>query len=390
MMMENGGSIELKSKPGGCSNGACLNGGCNRLNTFDWLSKLDIKDSEEFGFVEVSFKNGARKDFFWTQTHVKVITGDMVVVETGNGYDIGVITLSGELVRLQMLKKKVEINTIELKILRKASERDLEKLDEVRKMEVPSMIKARSIARTLGLEMKVGDVEYQADKRKATFYYTADGRVDFRELVRHYAREFRVKIEMRQIGARQESSRIGGVGSCGRELCCSTWLTDYKSVSTNAARYQNLSINQSKLSGQCGRLKCCLNYELDIYLDALSNFPDNVDELRTKKGVAVQVKIDIFRNVMYFAYQIERGRSNIIPLTVNRVREIKELNDKGIVPDKLVDSESAILEQKEEIGIIDIIEEIELPKEANEKRRSRKSRRKKRPPRKNNPNTPNK
>ncbi|MBT8220358.1 MAG: hypothetical protein KJP00_11055, partial [Bacteroidia bacterium] len=256
--------------PGGCkSNGHCKSGGCNKLNTFDWLSYEDVVDAERYPFVEVSFKKGASKRFYGNPIGNRTNTGDVVVVEADNGFDVGQISLSGDLVRLQMKKRKVNEETIRLKVSRIASERDVEKLDYVRSKEKETLVRARVIARSLGLDMKIGDIEYQADSKKATFFYTAEGRVDFRELIKQYAREFRVKVEMRQIGARQESSRIGGLGSCGRELCCSTWLTDYKSVSTAAARYQNLAINQAKLSGQCGRLKCCLNYELDTYMDAL-------------------------------------------------------------------------------------------------------------------------
>ncbi|MEM8907113.1 MAG: regulatory iron-sulfur-containing complex subunit RicT, partial [Bacteroidota bacterium] len=251
-------SKDKNGKPLGCnSNGGCASGGCNRLNTYDWLSGLDIADPEPLDILEVSFKHGARKTFYRNPEHNHIITGDMVVVDTGSGFDIGRVSLTGELVRLQMKKKRVNEDSILQKVIRRANERDLQRLEEGRNQEVATMIRARAIARSLDLEMKIGDVEYQGDRRKATFYYTADGRVDFRELIRHYAKEFRVKIEMRQIGARQESARIGGIGSCGRELCCSTWLSDFKSVSTAAARYQNLAINQSKLSGQCGRLKCC-------------------------------------------------------------------------------------------------------------------------------------
>ncbi|MFK7806713.1 MAG: stage 0 sporulation family protein, partial [Saprospiraceae bacterium] len=236
-------------KPGGCkSNGGCSSGGCNRRNTYDWITIRGIRDVDNFNLIEVSFKQGSRKAFFINPMHTHAITGDMVVVESGNGYDVGKITLSGELVRLQMKKKKVNAKNVEHKVIRIANERDLDKLAEVRALEKSTMVKARVIARNLKLDMKIGDVEFQGDKRKATFYYTADGRVDFRELIRTFAKEFRVKIEMRQIGARQESARIGGLGSCGRELCCSTWLSDFKSVSTTAARYQNLAINQTKLS----------------------------------------------------------------------------------------------------------------------------------------------
>ena len=322
-----------KGTPNGCkSNGGCSSGGCNRLNTFDWLSKMDIYDPTAFEYVEVSFKNGSRKEFYRNEGHTRTITGDTVVVEAQNGYDIGKITLSGELVRLQMKKKRKDIKGISHGIIRRANERDVERLKEARDAERRIMVRARVIARTLDLDMKIGDVEFQGDKRKATFYYVADGRVDFRELIRHFAKEFRVKIEMRQIGARQESARIGGIGSCGRELCCSTWLTDFKSVSTTAARYQNLAINQSKLSGQCGRLKCCLNYELDTYMDALQDFPKGVDTLMTEAGKAILVKTDIFKRIMYFAYAKEGFRGQFYPLDVNKVKEIAEMNKAGEKP----------------------------------------------------------
>ena len=367
------------SSPNGCkSNGGCSTGGCNRLNTYDWLSSMDIVDADPFDIVEVSFKNGARKDFFSNLDHTRAITGDDVVVETGNGLDIGRITLSGELVRLQMKKKKTSEKDVLHKIIRKANERDLERLAEARDLEMPTMVRARAIARNLNLEMKIGDVEYQGDKRKATFYYTADGRVDFRELIRHYAKEFRVKIEMRQIGARQESARIGGLGSCGRELCCSTWLTDFKSVTTAAARYQNLAINQSKLSGMCGRLKCCLNYELDTYLDALEQFPKNADKLQTEAGTAILIKTDIFKGLMYYAYQKESGRGKLYTLEASRVKEIKVLNKKGEKPADLVSLQVIFEDDSEDIdmGFEDVTGVIELPEE----KRSKKRRKKKRKP----------
>ena len=359
-------------QPKGCrSNGGCGSGGCNRLNTYDWLAGMDIIDTEPFDIIEVSFKNGARKGFFRNHEYIICITGDMVVVETGNGYDIGQICLSGELVRLQMKKKGVSEEAVLHSVIRKANERDLERLQEAREHEKGTMIRARAIARTLGLEMKVGDVEYQGDKRKATFYYTADGRVDFRELIRHYAREFRVKIEMRQIGARQESARIGGLGSCGRELCCSTWLTDFKSVTTAAARYQNLAINQSKLSGQCGRLKCCLNYELDTYLDALEHFPKNADKLYTETGMAVLVKTDIFKRLLYYAYNDEHNRGKTFALKVEQVNNILEMNENGEKPENLIDLQYVSVEEGEEedMGFEDVTGFIELPPEQKKKRR---------------------
>lgn len=359
----------------GCnSNGGCATGGCNRLNTYDWLSSLDIIDIDPLNIVEISFKNGVHKQFFRVADQVRVVTGDMVVAETGNGYDVGKVSLSGELVRLQMKRRRVDERSVNNFILRRANERDLERLQEAREAEQPTMVRARAIARTLGLDMKIGDVEYQGDKRKATFYYTADGRVDFRELIRHFAKEFRVKIEMRQIGARQESALIGGIGSCGRELCCSTWLTDFKSVSTAAARYQNLAINQVKLSGQCGRLKCCLNYELDTYLDALSDFPSGADKLHTQKGAATLIKTDIFKKLLYYVYDHERGRGAIYPMDLSKVKEIQEMNARGEKPAEF-DVAATTAFVPEEDGFVDVTGEIELPDD----KKRRKKKKKKRP-----------
>lgn len=373
------------------------NGGCNRLNTFDWLSAMHIDDPIPFNIVEVSFKDGARKGFFHNQEFTSAITGDLVVVESKNGYDLGRVSLSGELVRLQMAKKRVTEEKVAHKILRIANERDIEKQKEVRAKEMRTMVRSRVIARTLDLDMKIGDVEFQADGRKATFYYTADGRVDFRELIRHYAREFKVKIEMRQIGARQESSRIGGVGSCGRELCCSTWLTNFKSVSTAAARYQNLAINQAKLSGQCGRLKCCLNYELDTYMDALTHFPKNAEKIQTEGGLAVLVKTDIFKQLMYYAYRNEKGRGRIFGLTVDTVKEILEMNKSGDKPMDLsaMHYVSPVGEEDEVDFEDDVTGVIELPVEKKRKRsRGRRNQRGRKPqqggPRGNKKGSPNK
>ncbi len=366
-------------KPNGCkSNGGCGTGGCNRMNTYDWLNNKEIHDVDEFDMVEVSFKNGARKAFFHNPSHTRTVTGDIVVVESSSGYDIGRITLSGELVRLQMKKKKAREDGIYANVIRRANNRDLERLKEARDLERPTMTRAKAIARTLGLEMKIGDVEYQGDKRKATFFYTADGRVDFRELIRHYAKEFRVKIEMRQIGARQESARIGGIGSCGRELCCSTWLSDFKSVTTSAARYQNLAINQSKLSGQCGRLKCCLNYELDTYMDALEHFPKRADKLQTLAGEATLIKTDIFKRIMYYVINEKEGRSKVHALDVKQVEEIIELNAKGEKPATLVSLHIGI-NVEPEMDFESVNEVIdELPREKRKKKKRRKPRNKKR------------
>ncbi len=380
-------STGTDGKPGGCqSKGGCSSGGCNRLNTYDWLSKLDIYDSESSNLVEVSFKQGSRKGFFQNQSRQNV-TGDMVVVETDSGYDIGKISLSGELVRLQMKKKRVKEDSVFKNVIRRANERDLDRMQEARSLENQTMIRARAIARTLDLDMKIGDVEYQADKRKATFFYTADGRVDFRELIRHFAKEFRVKIEMRQIGARQESARIGGIGSCGRELCCSTWLSDFKTVSTAAARYQNLAINQAKLSGQCGRLKCCLNYELDTYMDALEEFPEKADTLFTEVGKAILVKTDIFKGLMYYTYLGENGgRGKFYPLDLNRVKEILALNKDNQKPTDLIDIAS-LMEEEVSLDFESVNEVIDLPIE--KRRRNRRNRNRKNKNRSNKPKSSN-
>lgn len=350
--------------PMGCeNNGHCTSGRCNKLNTYDWLSQLDIHDSNDFGMVEISFKNGARKDFFKNELGGRAITGDMVVVDTGNGYDVGRISLSGDLVRLQMKKKKVSDSKVFTNVIRVANGRDLEKLQEARATEKASLVRARVIARTLGLDMKIGDVEFQGDKRKATFYYTADGRVDFRELVKQYAKEFRIKIEMRQIGSRQESARIGGIGSCGRELCCSTWLSDFKTVSTSAARYQYIGINQSKLSGQCGRLKCCLNYELDTYMDALESFPKKADNLKSKFGKAHMIKIDIFKGLMYYGTSVNGKRGPVVTLDKEQVKKIQEMNKNGEFPEDFM-SMQYVQESKdaeEDKGYADVTGAVELP-----------------------------
>ena len=369
-----GCATATNGSPKGCkSNGGCSTGGCNKLNTFDWISVMDIHDAVAFDIVEVSFKSGATKEFFKMPENVHAVTGDKVVVDDVGGYNVGQVTLSGELVRLQMRKKKVKEDAVLHEVIRVAHQRDLEKMQEARELEKPAMVKARAMARTLGLEMKVGDVEFRADLRKATFYYTAEGRIDFRELVRSYAREFRVKVEMRQIGARQESGRIGGLGPCGRELCCSTWLTDFKSVSTSAARYQNLSINQSKLSGQCGRLKCCLNYELDTYLDALKDFPKKVDKLFTEQGKAHMIKMDIFKRQMYYMMEDKRGRRQVVSLDVDRVKEIKAMNQDGKKPETL-QSASFMPEEDSDIDFeSNVTGVVDLPKE---KRKSKRGRRK--------------
>ena len=368
--------------PKGCGNkGGCSSGSCNKLNTFDWLSHIDLPDYGSYDLIEVSFKNGARKDIYKKPDFVHIATGDFVAVEsTASGYDVGQVSLMGELVRLQLKKHRIRDNAVLPNVLRIANERDLERLNNARSSERDAMIRARVIVKELGLEMKIGDVEFQGDKRKITFYYTADGRVDFRELIRVFAREYKVKIEMRQIGARQESARIGGIGSCGRELCCSTWLTDFKSVSTVAARYQNLAINKSKLSGQCGRLTCCLNYELNTYLEVLQEFPKNVHTIKTKKGNATLVKTDIFKRIMYFAFRTEFGISEMHQLSIEQVKELNDLNKQGILPEDLKDvSTTNNFIEEEEIGFVDGAGSLELKQLDKKKKRNRNKRRNRRP-----------
>ena len=370
-------------KPKGCrSNGGCGTGGCNKLNTFDWLSTMELHDPNEDKLVEVSFRNGAHKAFYRLVDILQAETGDDVVVESDGGYDIGRVSLKGALVPIQMKKKSVDPNSALRQVMRVANSNDIDRLDQAIGLNKGALVKSRAIAATLGIDMKIGDVDYRADMKKATFYYTAHGRVDFRELIRHYAKEFRVKIEMRQIGSRQESSRIGGLGSCGRELCCSTWLTDFKSVTTGAARYQNLAINQAKLSGQCGRLKCCLNYELDVYMEALEGFPTNVDILRYANGQLKLIKTDIFKKLMFYIKKDERGREAFITLTVNDVFRIKEEIAQGRLPEDIVATKTESIEELDVIKSEDLTGHIELP---DEKRRKKKKNNKNRPESNRNP-----
>src|SRR6201996_5582793 len=316
--------------PAGCkSNGSCLTNGCSKLDVYDWLSHMDMPANyKPFNIIEVKFK-GSRKEFFLNNDNIYLEAGELVVVEAATGYDIGHVSITGELVRMQMTKRRVREEDVVKKIYRKATPADVDKWKAAKDLEWETMHKSRKLALELNLSMKLSDVDYQGDKSKATFYYTAEGRVDFRELIKKMAEAFRIRIEMRQIGMRQEASRLGGIGSCGRELCCSTWLTDFKTVSTSAARYQNLSLNTLKLAGQCGKLKCCLNYELDTYMDALKHIPDNVNILRTEKGDARLQKTDIFKKLMWFSYPRE---DNWIPLEIDRVKEIQQLNKDGVVP----------------------------------------------------------
>jgi cell fate regulator YaaT (PSP1 superfamily) len=306
------------------------------MNVFDWLSNMDMPVEDKFQVVEVRFKNG-RKDFYRNTDKLMLTTGDAVVLETQSGHHIGHVSLQGELVRLQMQKKKVANDDEIRKIYRIANQRDLDKYEDTKKRENPTLYRSREIIKQYKLDMKLSDVEYQADNTKATFFYSAEDRVDFRELIKQLAAEFKVRVEMRQISLRQEAGRIGGVGVCGRELCCSTWLSDFKNVATSAARYQNLSLNPSKLSGQCGRLKCCLNYELETYMEALKFIPEVERPLLTEQGEARLQKTDIFRKIMWFGYKED---NNWYPLDVDRVNEILALNKEGKKPATLkVDKE---------------------------------------------------
>jgi cell fate regulator YaaT (PSP1 superfamily) len=309
-------------QPKGCkNNGTCGTDGCNKLTVFDWLSDVELPSGQQaFDCVEVRFKN-SRKEFFRNTENLSLSMGDIVATEASPGHDIGIVTLTGELVRVQMMKKKVDPTSKEIpKVYRKASQKDIDVWQETREREESMKVKARQIAIRLNLKMKISDIEFQGDASKAVFYYTAEERVDFRQLIKEFAYEFKTRIEMRQIGFRQEAARLGGIGSCGRELCCSTWLTDFRTVKTSAARYQQLSLNPLKLAGQCGKLKCCLNYELDTYLEALKDFPRQDQKLTTQKGDAVCQKIDIFKGKLWYAY--EKEYNNWIELDTDAVKAV--------------------------------------------------------------------
>ncbi|MFZ4784887.1 MAG: PSP1 domain-containing protein [Flavobacteriales bacterium] len=334
--------------PAGCkNNGACGTYGCNKLEVFDWLAGMELPLGQKaFDVVEVRFKN-SRKHFYRNVNNLELYPGDVVAVEASPGHDIGVVSLTGELVRIQLKRKDVKDNFEVRKIYRKAKEEDIAKWQEGRQLEQETMMRARTIARELDLQMKISDVEYQGDKSKVTFFYTADDRVDFRELIKRYAEAFKVRIEMRQIGYRVEAGRLGGIGSCGRELCCSSWLTDFRAVSTGAARYQQLSLNPAKLAGQCGKLKCCLNYELDQYVEAFKDLPSTNIKLKLPKGMAMHFKTDIFKRTMYYIYDGQPGESPF-PLSIDAVKEIIDMNRKGIaiedVDDFIEDVEATIEE----------------------------------------------
>ncbi|MEZ4829225.1 MAG: regulatory iron-sulfur-containing complex subunit RicT [Bacteroidia bacterium] len=363
---------------GGCStsgcgqNGGCATGGCNKLNTYDWLNNmLSPEKSEADNIYEVRFKN-TRKGFYRNVNALRLYIGDTVVVESDRGYDVGVVSLGGIMAELQMRKKggpKVfkEIS----RIYRKANENDVEQLKMVREREHPTLVRTREIIIDLKLDMKLSDVEFQGDNAKAIFYYIADHRVDFRELIKVLAREFRIRVEMKQIGLRHEAGLVGGIGSCGRELCCSTWLTDFKTVSTSAARYQNLSLNPMKISGLCGRLKCCLNFELDAYMDALEDFP-RVEVIDTQKGRAFLQKTDIFKGKMWFSYPNE---TTWYPMTVAEVKEIMAMNAKGKKPEALSTISQAI-ELEPELDFVDVVGTELPPREPQGKKQNQRKKKK--------------
>lgn len=372
----NGCSSGTGSLPAGCNNnGSCSSGGCGKLDTYDWLSNITtFTDGASEGMVEVKFK-GTRKGFYLNPGIHDLELGDPVVVEAQNGYDIGHLSLRGELVRLQMRKYRVEEDEARKQhVLRKATANELQRYQDLKEREWRTMLEARHMARQLGLVMKISDVEFQGDGSKCIFYYTADGRVDFRELIKVMARTFHVKIEMRQVGMRQEAGRLGGIGSCGRELCCSTWLTDFESVSINAARYQNLFLNPLKLSGQCGRLKCCLNYELDLYVEALEDFPDENISIYTEKGKARIFKTDILKRLVWLTYE---GDNKSYPLTVEKVRE---LHERSLKREKVEDIESFAVERETaegELEFINVVGEESINRFDQEKRKKRRRNRKK-------------
>lgn len=367
-------SSGVDGQPKGCkNNGTCGSDGCNKLTVFDWLSNMALPgDQKPFIGVEIRFKNG-RKHFYKNSEKLSLSMGDVVATEAMSGHDIGIVTLTGELVKVQMKKKKQPEKVEELpKIYRKATQKDIDIWQTVRAKEPEIQKRSREIAIHLGLKMKISDIEYQGDGSKTTFYYTAEERVDFRQLIRDFASAFSTRVEMKQVGFRQEAARLGGIGSCGRELCCSTWLTDFRSVKTSAARYQQLSLNPQKLAGQCGKLKCCLNYELDTYLDALKDIPKNDIKLITEKGIAVCQKTDIFKRILWYGY--EKQGMNWHQISVDKANEIIALNKKGEKVSCLEDfeevervSESKIFENA--VGQ-DSLTRFDKPKSKNNRRRN--------------------
>ncbi|TRZ46454.1 PSP1 domain-containing protein [Robertkochia solimangrovi] len=359
-------------QPRGCkNNGTCGSDGCNKLTVFDWLSNMSLPNGQNtFDCVEVRFKN-SRKEFFKNKEGLSLNIGDVVATESSPGHDVGIVTLTGELVKVQMKRKNVDPNDEALpKIYRKASQKDIDIWVKARDREPSVQKRSRELAIALNLQMKISDVEFQGDGSKATFYYTAEERVDFRQLIKDMARAFNIRIEMRQIGYRQEASRLGGIGSCGRELCCSTWLTDFRSVNTASARYQQLSLNPQKLAGQCGKLKCCLNYELDAYLDALKDFPDQEVRLYTQKGEAVCQKIDIFQGLLWYAYDGEWAKWHL--LTLDQVSTIIQQNKKkqkvASLEEFAIDPDSNTKKEFENVVGQDSLTRFDRPKKSRKSR----------------------
>ena len=374
-------------QPRGCkNNGTCGTDSCNKLTVFDWLSNMSLPSgSQPFDCVEIRFKN-SRKEFFRNTENLSLSIGDIVATQSKSGHDIGLVTLTGELVKVQMKRKKVSDSEEEIpKVYRKATQKDIDKWQKCRDKEEEIKKRAREMAILLKLQMKISDVEFQGDGSKATFYYTAEERVDFRQLIKDMAKAFGIRIEMRQIGYRQEAQRLGGIGSCGRELCCSTWLSDFRSVSTSAARYQQLSLNPQKLAGQCGKLKCCLNYELDLYLEALEDFPSQESKLFTEKGVAFCQKTDIFKGLLWFSYK--EDASNWHVLTKEQVQEIL---DKNKAKKPVASLEEFAVENIEEEKLIfenvvgqDSLTRFDRPKRRNKGNKNKKRRNNRKRPAKN-------
>lgn len=330
--------------------GVCKNqwGSCAKLNATDWMKDI-VSLTDQDNVVEVRFKN-TRKDYYRNVNHLKLKPGDLVAVEASPGHDIGIVSLTGELVAEQMKKHKVTTVNGELrKIYRKAKPQDIKKWEEAILLEHETMIESRKIAASLKLDMKIGDVEYQGDRTKAIFYYIADERVDFRQLIRVLAETFHIRIEMKQIGARQEAGRIGGVGPCGRELCCATWISNFVSVTTNAARYQDISLNPQKLAGQCGKLKCCLNYEVDAYIDAQKDFPPTNIPLQTNSGTYEFLKADIFKRTFWYVLKGDNAPSTVVSLPVEKVKRIQKMNRTGQKPEKIISEHLNVAPKTEDI-----------------------------------------
>lgn len=366
-------------QPKGCkNNGTCGTDGCNKLTVFDWLSNMALPNGEKpFDCVEVRYKN-SRKEFFRNSENLSLSIGDIVATQAQSGHDIGLVTLTGELVKVQMKKKNEDHTNEELpKVYRKASQKDIDIWQKCRDREAEIQKRSRELAIALNLQMKLSDVEFQGDGSKATFYYTAEERVDFRQLIKDMAKAFGIRIEMRQIGYRQEAQRLGGIGSCGRELCCSTWLTDFRSVSTSAARYQQLSLNPQKLAGQCGKLKCCLNYELDVYLDALKDFPSQETKIQTEKGLALCQKVDIFKATLWFCYKddwanwhaISKEQVNIMLEKNKNNEKVSSLEEFAILPSEEKEKEKVF----ENVVGQDSLTRFDRPKQSKNNRNKKKN-----------------